>query len=48
VGKLLEPLMGLAMRRMAPNSLAAFKYLVENGRSYGGKHSTLPRAAVSC
>jgi Polyketide cyclase / dehydrase and lipid transport len=48
VGKLLEPLMGLAMRRMAPNSLAAFKYLVENGRPYEGKHSTLPRAAVSC
>lgn len=48
LGRLLEPLMALAMQRMAPNSLAAFKYLVEHGRPYEGRHSTLPRAAVSC
>jgi hypothetical protein len=48
LGRLLEPLMAFAMRRMAPNSLAAFKYLVENGRPYEGPHSALPRAAVSC
>ena len=48
LGRLLEPLMTLAMRRMAPNSLAAFKYLVERGRPYEGRHSSLPRAAVSC
>jgi len=48
LGKLLEPLMRFAMQRMAPNSFAAFKYLVENGRPYEGKHSTLPRASVSC
>lgn len=48
LGRLFEPLMAFAMRKMAPNSLAAFKYLVENGRPYQGRHSTLPRAAVSC
>jgi len=48
LGKLLDPLMEFAMRRMFPNSLAAFKYLVENGRPYEGKHSTLPRASAAC
>ncbi len=48
LGRMLEPLMGFAMRPMAPNSLAAFKCLVENGRPYEGKHSTPPRAPVSC
>jgi hypothetical protein len=48
LARFLEPLMAFAMRRMAPNSLAAFKYLVEHGRPYKGRHSTLPRAAVSC
>jgi hypothetical protein len=47
-GTLLEPLLGFAMRRMAPNSLAAFKYLVEHGRPYEGKHSRLPRAPATC
>jgi hypothetical protein len=47
-GRMLEPLMGVAMRRMAPNSLAAFKYLVENSRPYEGRHSSLPRAASTC
>src|SRR5690349_18953846 len=49
LGRLLEPLKASAMRRMAPNSLVASKYYwVKNGRPYGGRHSTLPRAAVSC
>ena len=48
LGKLLEPLIRFAIRRMAPNALAAFKYLVENGRPYEGKHATLPRAEAIC
>jgi len=47
-GRLLEPIMALAFRRMGSNSLAAFKYLVENGRPYAGRHSDLPRAAATC
>jgi hypothetical protein len=47
-GQFIEPVMMLMMRRMAPDSLAAFKYLVENGRPYAGKHSELPRAPISC
>lgn len=47
-GKLLEPIMAVVFRRMAPNSLAAFKYLVENNRPYAGKHSELPRAPAAC
>jgi hypothetical protein len=47
-GKLLEPIMAVILRRMAPNSLAAFKYLVENGRPYAGKHSELPRIPATC
>jgi hypothetical protein len=47
-GRLLEPIMALAFRRMGSNSLAAFKYLVENGRPYDGRHADLPRAAATC
>jgi hypothetical protein len=47
-GRLLEPVMALAFRRMGSNSLAAFKYLVETGRPYTGRHSDLPRAAATC
>lgn len=47
-GKLLEPLMLIMSRKMASDSLAAFKYLVENGKPYPGKHSKLPRAPASC
>jgi hypothetical protein len=47
-GRLLEPIMALAFRRMGSNSLAAFKYLVETGRPFAGKHSDLPRAAAAC
>ena len=49
LGILLEPLIRFAIRGMAPNnSLAAFKYLVENDRPYEGKYSMLPRAAAIC
>ena len=47
-GKLLEPFMAGVFRRMAPSSLAAFKYLVENGHPYEGRHSDLPAAAATC
>lgn len=47
-GRLLEPLMKLLSRRMAADSLAAFKYLVENGHPYRGKFSSLPRVPALC
>ena len=47
-GKLLELALGSAMRRMGPPTLAAFKYWVENGRPYEGKHSSLPVAPAAC
>src|SRR3954468_2586946 len=33
-GRLLEPILGSLMQRMAPGALASFKYLVEQGRPY--------------
>jgi hypothetical protein len=48
VGRLLEPIMVALSRRMASHALAAFKYLVEHGRPYGGRHSELPRAPATC
>lgn len=48
LGRLLEPLVGPLLRRMAPNALAGFKYLVEHGRPYGGKASELPRVPATC
>ena len=47
-GKLMEFALVSAMRRMGPPTLAAFKYWVENGRPYEGKHSSLPVAPVAC
>jgi ligand-binding SRPBCC domain-containing protein len=47
-GRLLEPLLAPLMRRMAPNALATFKYLVEHGHPYQGKASELPRAPATC
>jgi hypothetical protein len=47
-GRLLEPILAPLMRRMAPNALAAFKYLVEHGRPYEGRASELPRAPATC
>lgn len=48
LGQLLEPIMVVWIRRVAPNSLAAFKYLVENGHPYAGKHAELPRVPATC
>ena len=42
------PLLGPLMRRMAPNALAGFKYLVEHGYPYDGKASELPRVPATC
>lgn len=47
-GRMLEPILGLLMRRMAPNALAGFKYLVEHGHPYDGKASELPKAPATC
>ena len=47
-GRMLEPLLEPLMRRMAPNALAGFKYLVEHGHPYDGKASELPRAPATC
>jgi hypothetical protein len=41
-GRLLEPILGPLMRRMAPGALASFKYLVEQRHPYAGKASELP------
>ncbi len=47
-GKLLEPLMSLASKRMGANSLAAIKYLIENGKPYEGNFSALPKVPAVC
>ena len=47
-GRMLEPLLGPLMRRMAPSALAGFKYLVEHGHPYAGKASELPRVPATC
>lgn len=46
-GRMLEPVLGPLMRRMAPNALAGFKYLVEHGHPYQGKASELPRVSAT-
>jgi hypothetical protein len=48
LGKLFEPLFAAVFRRMAPDSLAAFKYLVEHGKPVNGRPSLLPRAPRAC
>ncbi len=48
LGRILEPLVGPLMRRMAPNALAGFKYLVEHGHPYAGKAAELPRPPAAC
>jgi Polyketide cyclase / dehydrase and lipid transport len=48
VGSLLEPIAAYQFKRMGPRTLAAFKYLVENGEPPQGKHSRLPRIPVAC
>jgi hypothetical protein len=47
-GRLLEPVMGALSRRLAARSLAAFKYLVEHGTPYAGRHATLPPVRAGC
>lgn len=47
-GRFLEPTMITRMRRMGAQSLAAFKFLVENGRPYEGHHAELPPAPTAC
>lgn len=47
-GLALERIMGPMMQRMAPDSLAGFKYLVEHGKPYEGKFSELPRVSAVC
>jgi len=47
-GKILEPLMTLASKRMGNDSLAAIKYLIETGEPYKKKFSRLPRAPITC
>ncbi|MEO9943757.1 MAG: SRPBCC family protein [Paraglaciecola sp.] len=47
-GRILEPLMLLISKKMGSDSLSAFKYLVENGQPYEGKHSSLPRVSAIC
>jgi hypothetical protein len=48
LGRLLEPILRPLMRRHAPQALAAFKYLVEQGQPYHGKSAHLPKAAALC
>lgn len=48
LGRLLEPLMHFIALKLGAKTIAAFKYLVENGKPYEGKHSALPRALPVC
>ena len=48
LGRTLEPLMKLMANKMGGDALAAFKYLVENGEPFQGKHSILQRVPVNC
>ncbi|MGI8914879.1 MAG: SRPBCC family protein [Chloroflexota bacterium] len=48
LGRILEPIIAPVMRRMAPHTLAAFKYLVEHGHPYDGEAADLPLAPANC
>lgn len=48
LGKLLEPLMLFASKKMGNDSLAAIKFLIETGHPYEKKSSKLPRAPIAC
>ena len=48
VGRLLEPVMALAIRLGLPNSLAPLKFYLETGRPFEGKPGRLPRAPATC
>jgi hypothetical protein len=47
-GRLLEPMLAWQLNRVGPRTLAAFKYLVENGEPPRVKHAKLPRVATAC
>ena len=48
LGRCLEPLVRLASKRMGNQALAAFKYLVEEGKPFAGKHNLLPKPMSVC
>lgn len=48
VGRLLEPLLTIQLRRVGSRTLAAFKYLVEHGEPPPVRHSKLPQVATAC
>jgi hypothetical protein len=48
LGRLFEPLVAYQLKRISPRTLAAFKYLVENGEPPTVKHTNLPRVATAC
>ena len=47
-GRLVEPLMLLMIKRIGRNSLAAFKYLAENGKPYEGNAKKLGPVPAGC
>jgi hypothetical protein len=48
IARLVEPLLERQIMRVGARTLAAFKFLVENGTPPPGKHRRLPRATVTC
>ncbi len=48
LGRLLEPIVYLAVRLGLPNSLAPLKYYVETGRPYAGNPRRLPVPQSAC
>jgi hypothetical protein len=47
-GRLLEPVMAYQANRIGRRTLAAFKYLVEQGKPPEVRHSKLPPVATAC
>lgn len=47
-GRLFEPMLAPTIKRLAPKSLAALKYLVENGKPYPGNTRKLLPVAARC
>jgi Polyketide cyclase / dehydrase and lipid transport len=48
LGRLLEPIVAYQFKRIGPRTLAAFKYLVEQGEPPTIKQAKLPKAATAC
>jgi ligand-binding SRPBCC domain-containing protein len=48
LGRLLEPIAARQLRRIGPQTLATFKYLMEHGEPPAVKHAKLPRATTAC